>query len=124
MNSTFRKAIQLLGFFFCLFQFLGKSVCKSSMSESCFASLIVTYWQVCHLSDKIKLIQPRVWQPEQQALGQSHHLRFAAGHSVGIHFAFVLLNVAALTLQRLGDCCMLKRLFPSHAHFLLFFFFA
>lgn len=74
------------------------------MSKSSFASLIVTYWQVCHLRVKIKLIQPRLWQPQQQASGQSHHLRFAAGQSVGIHFAFVSLNIIVLTLRRGRSC--------------------
>lgn len=81
--------------FCCLSYFLGKAVSKSSMSKTSFASFIVTYWQVCHLRVKIKFIQPRLWQPQEQASGQSHHLRFAAGQAVGIHFAFVSLNITA-----------------------------
>lgn len=87
----------LCSFFFFLSQFLGKSI-KEQYVRKFIASLIRMYWQICHLRVKIKLIQPRLWQPQQQASGQSHHLRFAVGQSVGVHFAFVSLNIIALTL--------------------------
>lgn len=131
MNRAFRKSIQLLGFFcsgmvmvdfFCLSQFLGKPVSKSSMSKSSFASLIVTYWQVCHLRVKIKLIQPRLRQPTVASLGSVVPLeicsRAVSWNSFCICFTELYCSYTAKRKKLWVGYCMLYGLFPSRAHFL------